>query len=76
MLQLTVNLSSGGSRISCRGVDPQCGCILAKMKELGPVGGHAPGMPLPPRSAKAIPVKFATTSSRLLSDKELKKKKM
>ena len=47
---------SGGSRISDRGcVDLRCGHfsmkMYAKTKELGPIGGHVPGMlPPPPRS--------------------------
>ena len=56
----SVTITSGRSRISHRGVHTlegvrnlQHGCFLvkmyAKMKELGPMGGHAPGMP--PRSA-------------------------
>ena len=51
----TAAASSGGSRISRRGRGPvrgawhpKHGCFLvkmcAKMKELGPIEGHAPGM--------------------------------
>ena len=53
--QQNIIRSSGGSRISCRGggVDLRHGHFLAKMyvktKELGPIGGHAPGTT--PRSA-------------------------
>ena len=50
-------IHSGGSRISRRGggVDLQYGHFSVKMyaktKELGPIGGRAPGTPPPPRSA-------------------------
>ena len=41
--------SVGGAWTHWGGVDPRCGHFLAKMyakmKELGPIGGHAPGTP-------------------------------